>query len=411
MSMTNSPLEFLAKKYGNVVKYDKEGNVAGVFVKFYKMKSSDLVPGLPEHTHPAFIINGEEQDYILLGKYKAGLTGASDGRIISMPNIPPTNQAGADQLMANMKKAGTGITGMTVADYGFIKLLAQKNGWNPHGNNDWGSDYRDGSSWTKGQSVAKDAVRSYEGYLYTCLIAHTTVAELKPDIAPTYWKRGKKIGGTSYEPNNQMDSNKQTGYRTLNGSGPLNWYLGSDPASMADLIGSSLELQSGYRTYHAELQILENNNAADPDADLSASSSAWKAILPNQSDDGYTLVAPGTAGTLHWNYLNNKLVLDTQCDYTDTANTTKDSDFKNLTANTARLPYVPSIVKELGLFPTDSSDTTQGHYWVNLADGEFFARRGGLYNSGSGAGLGCVSGHLARGGVLPNYGCRPRSLA
>ena len=48
--MTNSPLEFLAKKYGNVVKYDKEGNVAGIFVRFDKRKSSDLVAELPEHT-------------------------------------------------------------------------------------------------------------------------------------------------------------------------------------------------------------------------------------------------------------------------------------------------------------------------------------------------------------------------
>ena len=38
--MNNSPLEFLAKKYGNVVKYDNNGNVAGVFVKFPKMKNT-----------------------------------------------------------------------------------------------------------------------------------------------------------------------------------------------------------------------------------------------------------------------------------------------------------------------------------------------------------------------------------
>ena len=77
--MNNSPLEFLAKKYGNVVKYDSDGNVAGIFVKFPKMKSSDLVAGLPEHTHPAFIINGIEKDYILLGKYKGGAAASPYG--------------------------------------------------------------------------------------------------------------------------------------------------------------------------------------------------------------------------------------------------------------------------------------------------------------------------------------------
>ena len=94
--MNNSPLEFLAKKYGNVVKYDSDGNVSGIFVKFPKMKSSDLVAGLPEHTHPAFIINGIEKDYILLGKYKGGDNGVANGAILSLPNIMPARLWGRD---------------------------------------------------------------------------------------------------------------------------------------------------------------------------------------------------------------------------------------------------------------------------------------------------------------------------
>lgn len=407
--MTNSPLEFLAKKYGNVVKYDKEGNVAGIFVRFDKRKSSDLVAGLPEHTHPAFIINGVEQDYILLGKYKAGTTGASDGRLLSLPNIPPVASMGADQLMAGMKKAGPGITGMTVADAGFIKLLAQKEGWTPHGNNDWGSDYRDGSSWIKGQSVSKDTVRTFEGFLYTCLIAHTCAAELRPDIAPNYWKKGKQVGGTSYEPSGAKDENKQTGYKTLNGSGPLDWYLGSDLGNMSDLIGSSLELNTGYRIVDGEIQILENNNAADPDADLSASSAAWRAILPNNANDEYSLVTPGTSGTLHWNFLNNNITLDTQTD--DLTVGAKGQSFASLKQNTSRLPYVPSIMKELGLFPTGSGDDTQGYYWVNMSKGEFFPRRGGNYYIASDTGLGYVDAGDPRGLAYMYYGSRPRSLA
>lgn len=407
--MTNSPLEFLAKKYGNVVKYDKEGNVAGIFVRFDKRKSSDLVAGLPEHTHPAFIINGVEQDYILLGKYKAGKTGASDGRLLSLPNIPPVASMGADQLMAGMKKAGPGITGMTVADAGFIKLLAQKEGWTPHGNNDWGSDYRDGSSWIKGQSVSKDTVRTFEGFLYTCLIAHTCAAELRPDIAPNYWKKGKQVGGTSYEPSGAKDENKQTGYKTLNGSGPLDWYLGSDLGNMSDLIGSSLELNTGYRIVDGEIQILENNNAADPDADLSASSAAWRAILPNNANDEYSLVTPGTSGTLHWNFLNNNITLDTQTD--DLTVGAKGQSFASLKQNTSRLPYVPSIMKELGLFPTGSGDDTQGYYWVNMSKGEFFPRRGGHCSSAGSTGLGFVHAGSPRGNAGMDYGSRPRSLA
>ena len=404
--MNNSPLEFLAKKYGNVVKYDSNGNVAGIFVKFPKMKSSDLVAGLPEHTHPAFIINGVEQDYILLGKYKAGENGVSNGALLSLPNIMPVRSLGADQCLTRMKQAGPGITGMTVADYGFIKLLAQKEGWVPHGNTHWGADYRDGLAWSARGVVSKDRVRVYEGWNYTCRIAHTTAAELKPDIAPGYWKKGEQVGGISQD--TIKDATHQTGYRTLNGTGPLDWYLGSDPANLSDIVGSSAEQQYGYRIVDCELQILENNNAADPDADLSASSAAWKAILPNASDDGYTLVAPGTTGTLHWNWTGSAIQLDTQCD--DLTIGPEGQDFKTLTTHPTRLPHVPSIVKELGLFPTDASDQTEGFYYVNFIEGERFPRRGGRFIDDSDAGLGYVDAVGERGYAVAAYGCRPRSL-
>ena len=157
-----------------------------------------------------------------------------------------------------------------------------------------------------------------------------------------------------------------------------------------------------------ELQILENNNAADPDADLSASSAAWRAILPNTSDNGYTLVAPGTAGTLHWNWLNGHITLDTQCD--DLTVGSKGESFSTVAVNTTRLPYVPSIVYELGLIKTGAGDDTPGYYYVNFVAGERFPRRGGHCGAGSGAGLGCVSALYERGHAGTSYGCRPRSL-
>ena len=177
--MNNSPLEFLAKKYGNVVKYDADGNVAGIFVKFPKMKSSDLVAGLPEHTHPAFIINGVEQDYILLGKYKGGENGVSGGALVSLPNINPARSLGADQCLSRMKLAGPGITGMTCADYGFIKLLAQKNGWKPHGNTAWGQAYQDASAWETGKalSVTADTVTG-------ATLSSTAVIDIVNSYAP-----------------------------------------------------------------------------------------------------------------------------------------------------------------------------------------------------------------------------------
>ena len=406
--MNNSPLEFLAKKYGNIVKYDAAGNVAGIFVKFPKMKSSDLVAGLPERTHPAFKINGVEQDYILLGKYKAGENGVSGGALVSAPNIMPARSLGADQCLSRMKAAGTGITGMTVADYGFIKLLAQKEGWVPKGNTYWGQSHKDATAWETGKALTVGTVRGYEGWRYECLIAHTTAAELKPDIAPTYWKKLDFVGGVSRD--TSVDAAHQTGYRTLNGTGPLDWYLGNDPGNLADIIGSSLEQQYGYRIVGMELQILEDNNAADPSADLSASSAAWKAILPNASDDGYTLVAPGTAGTLHWRWANGKITLDTTITEEEMDGQYRGTNFKDLAYNATNLPYIPSIVKELGLFPTDSNDKTEGYYYIHMTAAERFPRRGGHCNNPSFAGLGFVYAFYERGDAGTGYGCRPRSL-
>ena len=127
--------------------------------------------------------------------------------------------------------------------------------------------------------------------------------------------------------------------------------------------------------YCNELQIIENNNAADPEADLSDNSAAWKAILPNASDDGYTLVAPGTTGTLHWNWLNSKITLDTAIPTYD--NEHRGTYFKDLAVNSANLPHIPYIVRELGLFPTSGS-TMKGYYYMQFTADERFPRACGV---------------------------------
>ena len=402
--MNNSPFEFLAQKYGNIVKYDRTGNIIGVFVRFYKCKSSDLLTGLPEHTHPAFVINGVEQDSILLGKYKVGENGEDGGALLSMPNIIPAKFTSAEQMLSRIRVAGPNVSGMTCADYGFIKLLAQKEGWTPKGNTCWGQSHKDGATWKINESVQKGVERTYKGYVYKCLIEHTTAEELKPDDTPRYWEKGEFIGGVSQ--NNKKSDSAQIGHCTLNGSGPLDWYLGNNPGNLVDIIGSSMVQQYGYRIFDCELQILENNNAADQNADLSSESAAWMAILPNKNNDGYTLVPPGTAGTLHWNLAGSVIQLDIQCDSFD--NSYRKINFKDLTANTSRLPYVPSIVKELGLFPTGSSDNTEGCFLLQFSRGERFPRRGGAFDSCGDAGLGSIDANYGRNVEGTGYGGRSR---
>lgn len=406
--MNNSPLEFLARQFGNVVKYDENGNPS-IFVKFPKMKSSDLDASLPDHTHPAFIINGVEQDYILIGKYKAtSLTGSgSDGKTLySLPNMPPAHSRTADAFLTQLRAFGGGVSGMTVADRGFLLLLAQKNGWNPGGNSDYGHCYKDATRYELAKNVNIGDKRGFRGWLYECIKAHTTSVELYPDIAPLYWKKIKQIGGTEAYAD-MHDSGQNNLILTLNGSGPLDWYLDGTPASVCDIVGNQFEQDYGYRIVGNELQIMENNNAASPDADLSASSAAWKAILPNKSDDGYTLVAPGTAGTLHWTWANSKITLDTVVPEYD--GQYRGTDFKSLGVNSTNLPYIPHIVRELGLFPTSGS-TMKGYYYMQFINEERFPRRGGYYYNGGHIGLGYEHCTHPRGGANRYYGARPRSI-
>lgn len=407
--MVNSPLEFLASQYDNVVKYDADGNPS-IFVRFPKMKSSDLDASLPDHTHPAFIINGEEQDEILLGKYTASsLTGSGSdgGTLYSLPNMPPAHSLNADQFLTQIRAFGNGVSGMTVADRGFILLLAQKNGWNPGGNSDYGHCYKDATRYELGKSVNVGDKRGYRGWLYECLQAHTTAVELYPDISPLYWKKLKHIGGVEAYPT-MHDSGQNNLILTLTGSGPLDWYLDGTPGSLCDVVGNQFEQDYGYRIVGNELQIIENNNAADPEADLSASSAAWKAILPNASNDGFTLVAPGTAGTLHWNWLNNKITLDTVVPTYD--NEYRGTNFKDLAVNSENLPYIPYIVRELGLFPTTGS-TMKGYNYMQFTTDERFPRRGGHYGNGGSVGLGYEYCYVPRSVAGRGYGARPRSLA
>ena len=76
--------------------------------------------------------------------------------------------------------------------------------------------------------------------------------------------------------------------------------------------------------------------------------------------------------------------------------------------NAEHLPFVPSIVRELGLFPTKGS-TTKGYYYMQMTQDERFPRRGGHYGNGSSAGLGYVYSSSARGHGAWYYGLRPRS--
>ena len=382
-------IERFAKEQGWVVKYANDGT-PNFFQPIYRCKSSDLDPSLPDHTHPAFVINGQEIDRRLIAVYKGG---NFNGAAHSIPNVEPLVNLGADQLLSRIKNCGDGFGPKTVADSGLLLLLAKKLGKSTiRGNNQYGADYREGTRWAENQNVTVGLERVWNGILYSALTAHTSSEAHRPDRDPVYWIAVRRVGGV-------MASN---GVNTLTGSGPVSWRFGGVASGIDDLTGNCYDQDYGYRIVSGEIQILENNNAADPDADLSASSAAWKAILPNQANNGYTLVAPGTQGTLHWNWLNSKITLDT---VTSDFVGQKSTAFKDLAVDSTHVPYVPSIMQELGLFPL-SGDQTQGMVYIDFADAERFPRRGGSCNNPSVAGLGSVYASHTRSYASTGYGVR-----
>ena len=395
-------IEAFAKEQGWVVKYSADGT-PNFFYPIYKCKSSDLDSSLPNHTHPAFIVNGQEISRRLIAVFK-GSSIVSGGPIHSLPNMAPAVSAGADALLSRIKQTGENFGPKTVADSGLLLLLARKNDWVPKGTNNYGADYRDGTKWATGQSISVGNTRVFQGVEYTALVAHTTALENKPDVSPLYWKRGKRVGGIMVP--SYITTTDYNGLLTYTGSGPASWRHDGTPSGIDDLTGNCYDQDYGYRIVDNELQILADNNAADPTADLGANSSAWKAILPNPSDNGHTLVAPGTSGTLKWNFLNNKITLDTEVASGVTGQ--KSTSFAQLAVNTTNVPYVPAILQELGIFPI-SGDDTQGTTYHDFSGGERFPRRGG-FSGTSDAGLGYVLSLGVRGSSFVYCGVRSAYL-
>lgn len=386
-------VEAFAESQGWVVKYAADGT-PNFFFPIPQFKSSDMDASMPDHIHPMFKINGNYVSRRLIGVFKGADFG---GACHSIPGVKPLVSLGFDQLAARVRATGTGFSPITIADWGGLMLLARKLGKTTiKGNNNYGADYRDGTRWAAGASITAGTQHIWNGVLYTALVDHTSANENKPGSSMFHWREERRVGGIM-APNNE---------NTLTGTGPASWRFGGKANGIDDLTGNTCDSPAGVRFVGNEIQIIPDNDAADPRCDYTASSSLWKAILPNANNDGHTLVAPGTAGTLKLNWLNNKITLDTETDLTILAN--KNNAFKDVAINTTHLPYVPAIVRELGIIPL-AGDTVQGtfYHYFGAAGDERLPRRGGHRYVTSFAGLGFASSYYVRSYASVTCGVRP----
>ncbi len=352
----------------NTVIYDDVG-LPSIMVKFDKKLISELIDGGSSGPHPAFLVEGVEVPAFFCSKYQNIVY---KGRAYSLPLQDPaanyidvSDKGPAPSTGLNFDNAkiwsevkGPGWHLLTNSEWAAIALWCRKNNCMPRGNNNYGKDHS--AAWEKG--------------------------------IVTY----------AYNDNGTMRDG-----RVATGSGPASWSHDGTPGGIWDLNGNVYEWVGGYRTVDGEIQIIPDNIAAKQILQT-PESTRWKAIL----EDG-TLVAPGTPGTLKWDYITlpaggntqpfklNKTIVNKQGNDNDGYGAVS---FAALTADPG-IAAVPEILKALALFPADSGDHG-GDYIYMRNIGEKLAYRGGGWTFGADAGVFCARGGYPRSDVFAGVGFR-----
>lgn len=324
----------------NTVLFDDLG-MPSVMVPFPKLKMSDLIAGGSENIHPAFSVDGVEKSVIYVSKYQNIVL---NERGYSLPMRDPRASLNFDQAVTYCRNKGKGWSLTPYSLWSAIALWCRKNGTMPRGNNNYGADHAYGHE--KG--------------------------------VPTYYESGKIA-------------------RCATGSGPNTWNHNWMPDGIADLNGNVWEWCAGMRLMNGEIQIIPYANCMAADASMGASSTLWKAIAA----DG-TLVEPGTAGTLKYNYVSGHIQL-TSGDITP-EDTWRGDTYQNMTLDSALT--VPEIAKALLIYPDEPGGDYggDGHYMNN--SGERLPLCGGDWGNTSYAGVFGVNLNLPRSNSGTNIGFR-----
>lgn len=315
----------------NTVLLDDVG-MPSIMVVIPKMSCKDLITGATDTTHPAFIVDNIEKDKVYISKY---INIVHNNRAYSLPMQDPRARITADTARTYCENKGAGWHMMTAMEWGALALWCKKNGWLPWGNNNYGKDTRE-----------------------------------------TMYKAVPTLIGSDGQIN-----------RVATGTGPVEWSHNKQLDGIYDLNGNVWEWSDGMRLVYGELQILENNNAADSDNSKLATSNAWKAI------DGTTgeLITPDGKGTttesLKLDYINSKWQWITGT-ISSSSDSSRSCTFVNVSAASTVCDAAKAILYALALLPDNTSFDYEGDcFWANNAQAERFPFRGGLWSDGADAGV------------------------
>lgn len=279
-----------------------------------KFNMSTIDPAL-SGTHPAFIINGVEVGQILVGTYTASLI---NGELLSLPNRPTSTPALAAAVTA-ARACGVGFHVTTNAEWSAIQMQCYALGFNPKGNNYYGRDATDSTQYGRrlDGASATDGITTGTPIIYT-------------------------------------------------GSGPVSFRHNNAYNGISDVNGNYNLLTPDVRLCGAtgELHIFANNNAAAGAVDLSATSSAWKAINA-VTGELMELSYTGTPGVDFVSNLTNSVrILNASAvgaNYTLTA--TDGAPFTSM-ANAGAIPVSAAaltVLKKYGLYPLVANAATLGY--------------------------------------------------
>lgn len=131
------------------------------------------------------------------------------------------------------------------------------------------------------------------------------------------------------------------------------------------------------RIVNGEIQIIPTGSAIKLDCNMGANSTEWKAIKPDGS-----VVEPGTEGTLHYNVVSGKIVIDTKTDST----TSNNIAFNDLAA--ASGVQIPQLAIAAGVIKDSASVwAAPGHRQYLNTEGERLPFRGSSFGDTSNGGV------------------------
>ena len=320
----------------NTVLLDDMG-MPSIMVPFPKLTYADIMTGGTQDPLPAFLVDGHEIPVIYESKYQNIVV---NDRAYSLPFEDPRVYITFDQALQMCRNKGDGWHLHSNALWAAIQSWCYRNKTVPHGNGNYGKDY----------------------------------------------SNPHEHGVTTY-----IDGNHGGG-RTATGSGPVTWYHNYDSSGIADLCGNIWEWVAGLRMVNGEIQIIPYGNSMKADCNMSATSTEWKAIMPNG-----TLVAPGTAGTLKYDgeTATGAPRINTAVEFkpgTDDGYYWR--QFGTLAAKAG--VDIPPMMKALGLAPIPDYEYGNGGFWIRPQAAERLPIRGACWFSTTRAGVSALSLHDPR---------------